>query len=1072
MANVIPTGAEFPWRARTNCTVSDVTTYTVTATASAAGDWDTDNDFNRIPVTPGVSYTASANGTLTAGSNRTGRLAVEWLTATPTLISFHNLDKTLVSGSAVSFSQTLTAPADAAHARIILRGLSAVDSTEKIAWSSISFDDGGATAPTPTIESHSVSGIDSTKATITVDTTNATSVKVEYSTDSTFASGVVATSAKTPDANGVTTHSLTGLAASTTYYYRVVADTTTLTPAGNSFATTAAETLTSRSVINITATSVDVVVGTTNASQVWLSYSTAADFSGAITTPPVAPVSDSSTHSLTSLTPQTTYYYKVIADDVTLATDGTFTTPSTSDIVYLYFMDDSAWKAAGLDFFDTADPTPPPTPAGKSLRIDTGGPGGVFGENTWSADAYVDGNTYGVTEDQKTNLNSTLGEVAPLYYTYRYGNAGKLNITVPTDFSRALVRIHQLDPTFSAAGQRKYAWHIPAGRLTEDIDLAGSGHGPGGQPLVTSLVVERQGTTVSITGNASIDNPIVAAIEVLDGSSLPLSSVIPEPAPPPPPPSTLAYSLNADLSNPAKLDGVILPTQSVRVLLDGTGIAEVSFWIDKADTTGPADYTDNVAPFVANNGDPITFSAGEHTVRAVVTTSAGATENKLATFTSPSPASAPPPTTGIITDGSTGRQAGPSDRVARMTGVNTHFTYSSYVNAGRDGIMNRIVECGLRHIRDDPNNTNIPYVRRLGEQGVKWWVMYHQNNTVNVTNQVNGFKNNILSVGQYVDGLLGYNEPDLSGAHSATTIRDQQGFMYNAYRSDSRFNNWPITTWAATFPLNGKNTGTGNVSSIADGGDFHPYPAGARPETNEGHNTLAELGAMKDRLASKPHSFPAAAWDYVDEWKSGKSFYTLSETGWHNNTSQLFDHRGIPEDVAGLYGWALCLWYDLHGIGRIHFYEMINQPGIPSSSIQGSFGLVRADLSPKPLFNTLKNGLSLYTDRGQAFTPGTLDYTVTGRTTRIFDTLHQKRDGTFLIGIWNGVTTWNDDNRTRNSVADVPIDIKFNKRNVSVRLHTPDASNVPTGWVSVPMGTNYRVPVTPGARVLEVRAQA
>lgn len=70
------------------------------------------------------------------------------------------------------------------------------------------------------------------------------------------------------------------------------------------------------------------------------------------------------------------------------------------------------------------------------------------------------------------------------------------------------------------------------------------------------------------------------------------------------------------------------------------------------------------------------------------------------------------------------------------------------------------------------------------------------------------------------------------------------------------------------------------------------------------------------------------------------------------------------------------------------------------------FGLLRHDGTPKLQFQALKSLIALFSDRGAAFTPGSLRDSLTGDLTGIRTSLFQKRDGRFYPAIWQGVDSF------------------------------------------------------------------
>ncbi len=80
-------------------------------------------------------------------------------------------------------------------------------------------------------------------------------------------------------------------------------------------------------------------------------------------------------------------------------------------------------------------------------------------------------------------------------------------------------------------------------------------------------------------------------------------------------------------------------------------------------------------------------------------------------------------------------------------------------------------------------------------------------------------------------------------------------------------------------------------------------------------------------------------------------------------------------------------------------------------------GCCGSDLTEKPAYVALKT-LSLMTfDPGPGFTPQKLVYKIQGGTKDTFHTLLQKRDGTFLLILWQEVSSWDPKTMTPKRVA-------------------------------------------------------
>jgi hypothetical protein len=77
-----------------------------------------------------------------------------------------------------------------------------------------------------------------------------------------------------------------------------------------------------------------------------------------------------------------------------------------------------------------------------------------------------------------------------------------------------------------------------------------------------------------------------------------------------------------------------------------------------------------------------------------------------------------------------------------------------------------------------------------------------------------------------------------------------------------------------------------------------------------------------------------------------------------------------------------------------------------------NYGLMTNTLQPKYSYNALKALTALLDDRGASFSPGKLQYSLTGSTTNVHHLLMQKRDGSFCLALWVNLPVYNPANNT------------------------------------------------------------
>jgi hypothetical protein len=175
----------------------------------------------------------------------------------------------------------------------------------------------------------------------------------------------------------------------------------------------------------------------------------------------------------------------------------------------------------------------------------------------------------------------------------------------------------------------------------------------------------------------------------------------------------------------------------------------------------------------------------------------------------------------------------------------------------------------------------------------------------------------------------------------------------------------------------------GNVASTMDFNNYHAYWGGRNPETGGWGGPDAEN-----------HYYGSLAYDLDELQIDGPNVpVVMTETGYVANGT-VGAKNVIPESVEAIYEPRLLLHMWNSGIKRTYIYELMDEP----SSTTG-FGLLHADLTPRPAYTAILNLMNLLAD-SSTITPGELGYTMTGNTTGMESTLLQKSDGSFWLALW------------------------------------------------------------------------
>jgi len=165
---------------------------------------------------------------------------------------------------------------------------------------------------------------------------------------------------------------------------------------------------------------------------------------------------------------------------------------------------------------------------------------------------------------------------------------------------------------------------------------------------------------------------------------------------------------------------------------------------------------------------------------------------------------------------------------------------------------------------------------------------------------------------------------------------------------------------------------------------------------------------------------------------------------------------GVPEDVAGKYIPRLCLEQFNYGIPGTFLYELINVYNDPNDP-QKNFGLLRNDGSEKSAYVALKNLISLLKDPGTKFTPGALDYDLSGNTTNVHHTLLQKHDGTFYLILWQEVSGFDVNSTSNINVSNQQLKLTLFQPIRAAAIYLPNNSINPLEQDSSPNQINLNV---------------
>jgi hypothetical protein len=372
--------------------------------------------------------------------------------------------------------------------------------------------------------------------------------------------------------------------------------------------------------------------------------------------------------------------------------------------------------------------------------------------------------------------------------------------------------------------------------------------------------------------------------------------------------------------------------------------------------------------------------------------------------------------------GATPVSAKESDAVVDSIGVNTHLGYTDTPYNNFTSVRQKLLDLGIRYIREGVSLGRpdvYSRLRQLAGDGIHLDVIagdpLQRWNFGTIDQQLNMIQSELSTS---VISIEGPNEYDLQGDPNwVSVLRDYTKRLWDGVKARPALASLPVV--GPSIVQHSGQTEVGDISSWLDYGNTHTYLSGDRPE--EDWRWESEFNSAASNSKSKP--------------------FQVTETGYHNGINSTAGHLGASERAAGIYMPRLFLETFRRGVRRTFSYELLDQRNdTAKTDIEANFGLLRNDFSEKPAATAVKRLISLLSDKGPSFTPGTFDYHVEGVPSSAKQLLLQKRDGSFDLVIWNGVSVWNPQTRTDIDPADVPITVKFDQPVSDAQVYEPNTS--------------------------------
>lgn len=341
-------------------------------------------------------------------------------------------------------------------------------------------------------------------------------------------------------------------------------------------------------------------------------------------------------------------------------------------------------------------------------------------------------------------------------------------------------------------------------------------------------------------------------------------------------------------------------------------------------------------------------------------------------------------------------QAIEADNVVNSIGVDTHFAYTNtYYYQHYPQVIAAISAAGIRHIRDGyydwPTGNEMYTIHQAVKAagiGTDYVISYNPSTTIP---DLESFQ---VLAGD-MEGIEPPDEFDVNGGTNwANTLLS---FLPTLQQAGTALH---VPVLGPSLVLQESYSELGNISQYQNFSNLHMYFGGRNPGTSGWGSTDAE-----------GHSYGSILWwlDNANITAPGAPSY-VTETGYIQLSTTKTPYT-VPYSVASLYTIQTILEMMTHGINRTYAYELIDEPS------SADYGLMTNTLQPKYAYTAVKAFTGLLSDKGASFTPGKLQYTLTGSTANVHHLLMQKRDGSFYLALWVNLPVYNPANNTTINVA-------------------------------------------------------